>query len=151
MFRWVFAALLLAAPATASDLPETLRAEIGKAQEMCREIEDGSLTLRRGALTRADLVGDGSADNWVLDQAYFDCSSAASLYCGSGGCGVFFAVRNTSRMVLAQGWALAQEDGRRVVWLRVHGSGCGGTNLDACFQKLVWNGQSFTLFPPQGG
>ena len=150
MFRWI-AAALMATPAAAADLPQSLRAEVAAAQEMCREIEGGTLELRRGALTLADLTGDGSADDWVLDQAFFDCSSAASLYCGSGGCGMFFAIDGITSPAFAQGWALAEEGGRRVIWLRIHGSGCGGTNLTACFQKMVWNGQSFTMFPPQGG
>lgn len=148
MFRWIVAALV-AAPAMAADLPKSLRAEIDSAEQMCREIEGGRLELRQGALSIADLTGDGSADDWVLDQAYFDCSSAASLYCGSGGCGIFFAVNGISTATFAQGWALADEQGRRVIWLRIHGSGCGGTNLTACFQKMVWTGQGFATLPPQ--
>ena len=87
----------------------------------------------------------------LLDEAYFDCSSAVSLYCGTGGCAIDFAVGETTTQAFGKGWAAADDGGRRVIYLNIHGSGCGGTNLDPCFQKMMWTGAGFTLFPPQGG
>ncbi|MCR9149872.1 MAG: hypothetical protein NXH83_06835 [Rhodobacteraceae bacterium] len=148
--RWLFLALF-AAPAHAAGAPEAFLAAIDEARATCEVFEQGRFSMRPGALKTADLTGDGSADDWVLDEAYFDCSSAVSLYCGTGGCAIDFAVGETTTQAFGKGWAAADDGGRRVIYLNIHGSGCGGTNLDPCFQKMMWTGAAFALFPPQGG
>ncbi len=150
MIRWLFLAFL-ATPAHAAGVPQSLQAAIDEARATCEVFEQGRFSMRPGALKTADLTGDGSADDWILDDAFFDCSSAVSLYCGSGGCTITFAVGGITFEALARAWAPADEEGRRVIFLNIHGSGCGGTNADPCFQKMMWTGAGFTLFPPQGG
>ena len=95
-----FAAALIAAsvalpmPALAadlSDLPAPLQKKIDQAQQACSDFEGGEFALEWGAITRIDLDGDLRAD-WALDETSFACSSAVSLYCGTGGCMSHFLV-----------------------------------------------------------
>lgn len=149
MFRTLLSALLVApVAALAADPPAVLQAAIAEARGLCAEMDGGTLTLQPGALKTADLTGDGSADDWVLDEAYYSCSTAASLYCGSGGCGITFAVGGVATPGFARSWAPADVDGRRVVFIGLHGSSCGGIGADPCFARLVWDGRGFQYFGP---
>ena len=77
------AALALATallPTLAAADVETILADAAKA---CAEQDNGTFTSE-GAVKEVDLTGDGTADT-VVDEALFQCSTAASLYGGTGG------------------------------------------------------------------
>lgn len=140
MLKPLFALLLLALPAAAQpveDLPAPLQAAIDTARTDCANFESGTLEVTWGATTRTDLTGDGQPD-LVLDLGKLQCSSIASLYCGTGGCSVMFAVGDTVTERLSKGWTVQRFGPLTVVLNQVHGSACGGTNLTPCVEALVW-------------
>lgn len=141
-----FAAALIAAgvalpmPAIASDisdLPTPFHEKVEQAQQACFEFENGQFTLEWGAIVRVDLDGDLTPD-WVLNEAFFACSSAASLYCGTGGCMSHFLVGDVLASVLNQGWDVVDLGPHRVLLTDVHGSQCGGINPTPCVTASTW-------------
>ena len=131
-------ALLAPGAAQAQDLPAALQAEIDTARADCAAFEDGTLEVPWGATTRTDLTGDGAMD-LVLDLGQLRCSSAASLYCGTGGCSVLFAVGDTVTRRLSKGWSVERMGPLTVVLNQRHGNDCGGTNLRPCVEAMVWS------------
>ncbi|WP_424975534.1 hypothetical protein [Dinoroseobacter sp. S124A] len=131
-------ALLTASAAPAQDLPAALQAEIETARTDCAAFENGTLEVPWEATTRTDLTGDGTMD-LVLDLGKLRCSSSASLYCGTGGCSVLFAVGETVTRRLSKGWSVERLGPMTVVLNQRHGSDCGGTNLRPCVEAMVWD------------
>lgn len=67
----------------------------------------------------------------------------ASFYCGTGGCThVFHAAGHTMRP-LAKGGGRADLPPFRGIQVQVHGTGCGGTNLNACVEAVVVDQDGF--------
>lgn len=137
-FAPVVIALLSAGAAPAQDLPAALQAEIDTARADCAAFESGTLDVPWDATTRTDLTGDGTMD-LVLDLGKLRCSSMASLYCGTGGCSVLFAVGDTVTRRLSKGWMVQRFGPFTVVLNQRHGSDCGGTNLRPCVEAMVWD------------
>jgi len=136
---------MLVAPAAAAqepeNLPEPFRAILAERAAQCAELQDGTLTLEEGAVRQVDLSGDGAPD-WVLDEARLSCSSAASLYCGTGGCTVHFLVGDTLASQYSKGWEAVDFGAFRTLLLQVHGTRCGGIGAHACVQALTWDGEA---------
>ena len=144
MLRSLLATLLLALPVAAQpveDLPAPLQAAIETARTDCAAFENGTLEVPRDAITRTDLTGNGERD-LVLDLGKLQCSSMASLYCGTGGCSVLFAVGGTVTERLSKGWTVQRFGFMTVVLNQVHGSACGGTNLNPCVEAMVWDAET---------
>lgn len=134
-------AAALGVPAAAQDLdglPPQLAAKVAAAADACAGFENGTFALDYGAVSRVDLDGDIARD-WVVDEAGFLCSSAASLYCGTGGCMSHFLVGDTVASLLNQGWDMATLGPFRVLLADVHGSQCGGVNPTPCVVASVWD------------
>ena len=121
-----------------SGLPAPLSAKVTAARNACEDSNNGEFALKWGAVVRKDLDGDPYPD-WVLDELGFACSSAVSLYCGTGGCETHFLVGNTMTSLFTRGWEVVTFGRHRVLLADVHGSRCGGTNLTACVEALVWD------------
>jgi hypothetical protein len=144
--KWMVALCMISAafctgPAIAQDwsgLPEQLVKKIEVAQKACSDFENGQFALEFGAVHRVDLDGDIYHD-WVLDEAGFACSTAVSLYCGTGGCMSHFLVEDRVFSLLNQGWDMANIGRLRVLLADVHGSQCGGINPTACVVASVWD------------
>jgi hypothetical protein len=130
--------LILPALSAAAGEAEILAA--GRAA--CAGFEGGTFSLAPDAVARTDLDGDGAADT-VIDEQGFRCSTAAALYCGTGGCRVHFLVGDSVQSRLAKGWTVTDWAGDRIVLLQVHGTECGGTNLRRCYEALVWSEGAF--------
>ena len=144
-----FAAALIAAsvalpmPALAadlSDLPAPLQKKIDQAQQACSNFEGGEFALEWGAITRIDLDGDLRAD-WALDETSFACSSAVSLYCGTGGCMSHFLVGDVLSSLLNKDWDVVNLGPDLVLLTVVHGSQCGGINPTPCVTASVWDAE----------
>lgn len=134
-------AVLYAASADAQDLdglPHKLLEKVEAAQQTCLDFENGQFTLEFGAVHRVDLDGDNERD-WVLDEAGFNCSTAASLYCGTGGCMSHFLTEDRLLSLLNQGWDLRNMGAFLVLLVDVHGSQCGGINPTPCVTASVWD------------
>lgn len=140
MWRFIIGGLLTCAPVVsgADPHPPILDQLIADATADCASFENGVLTGQDDALSQADLTGDGAA-NWILDHAHLQCSSAASLFCGTGGCSLSLIVGDMATQRLAKGWSLADFPPFRVALVQVHGANCDGTNLTPCVEALVWD------------
>mgnify|MGYP001128645601 CR=1 FL=1 len=128
-----------------ADLPEPLAAFVDEARMACADFEGGTLAVEWGAVRRVDLDGDLRPD-WALNESGFACSSAASLFCGTGGCRTHFLVggspgENAVGSFLNRGWDVVTFGRDRVVLLDVHGSACGGINPTPCVNAVVWDGE----------
>jgi hypothetical protein len=121
-----------------SGLPAPLVAKVTAARTACADFNGGEFALEWGAVVRTDLDGDLYPD-WVLNEMGFACSSAASLYCGTGGCESHFLVGETVTTLLNQGWDIMTFGRHRVLLTDVHGSRCGGINPTPCVESLVWD------------
>jgi hypothetical protein len=124
-----------------STLPEPLVEKVTAAREACSGFNDGKFALEWGAVVRTDLDGDPELD-WVLNERGFACSSAVSLYCGTGGCESHFLVGDTLTSLLTRGWEVVTFGRHRVLLTDVHGSRCGGINPTPCVESLVWDGEA---------
>lgn len=123
-----------------ANLPEALIEKIEIAKKACSDFEDGQFAMEGGSILRVDLDGDLNSD-WVLNEAGFSCSSAASLYCGTGGCMSHFAIDSSSDVhsMLNRGWNAKTLGPHVVVLADVHGSQCGGINPTPCVSASVWD------------
>jgi hypothetical protein len=138
MRHLAFAFLLLgAATAVASPVDDVLE----EARKNCESFEDG-IFEPRDAVQPVDLTGDGRPET-VVDESRFSCSSAASMYCGTGGCMVRAIVGDRTFSWLAKGWKVVEWAGDRVLLMQIHGANCGGTNLRRCNEAVVWADDRF--------
>jgi hypothetical protein len=136
--------LALAAPAFATEatgLPEQLQKKVDAAAEACAAFENGTFSMDWGAVERVDLDGDLNRD-WVLNEQAFACSTAVSLYCGTGGCMSHFLVMDRVGSMLNQGWDLIHVGRHTVLIADVHGSQCGGTSPTPCVTASVWDAEA---------
>ena len=71
--------LTQALAANVPELPRQLQEKVKLAAEACAKLDNGEFSLEWGAVERVDLDGDLYRD-WVLNEYYFACSAAVSLY-----------------------------------------------------------------------
>lgn len=138
--------LVWISPAVAADvsqLPPGLQAKVDLAARACAEFNDGQIDIAWGAVERVDLDGDLQRD-WVLNESGFACSSAASLYCGTGGCMSHFWISEEVHSLLNQGWSVVDFGRQRIVIADVHGSDCEGINPTPCVSASVWDAEAKT-------
>lgn len=135
-FLIILGLALLPAPALAS--VDTILAE---AAAMCAE-QDNGVFSSEGAVRSLDLTGDGQPDT-LLDQMLFTCTTAASLYGGSGGSMINVFIGEVQSDFLVQGYELLNWADRTILLLALHGTSCNGIGADPCFEALVWNGDRF--------
>jgi hypothetical protein len=135
-----------AAPLAAQqDWPAPITSAIETARAECAGFENGTLDVPWNAVSRTDLTGNGQADH-VLDFGRLACSSMVSMYCGTGGCSVLFVVDGEVTERLSKGWSVERLGPMTVLLNQVHGSECGGTNLNPCVEAMVWDAQESRFF-----
>ena len=146
-FSWakalVISALTVSTPAWSQDLtrlPPALQRIFDEAKNACAEVNNGEFALEWGSVQRIDLNGDLRSD-WVLNDVGFACSSAASLYCGTGGSMSHFLIEDHVATLLNQGWEMATIGPSRVLVAEVHGSQCNGIGPTQCFVASVWDAE----------
>jgi hypothetical protein len=143
MRQLALAFILLAAPnAIAGPLDDVLE----EGRENCASFEDG-LFEPRDAVQEVDLTGDGVPEI-LIDESRFSCSSAASMYCGTGGCMLRAIVGDQIFTWLAKGWKVVDWAGDRILLMQIHGANCGGTNLRRCYEAVVWTDDHFASVRP---
>lgn len=123
-----------------SQLPPGLLDKVQAAEQACSNFEAGQFSLAFGAVLRVDLDGDIDQD-WVLDEAGFNCSTAASLFCGTGGCVSHFLVDGQLHSLLNRGWDMARLGTLPVLLADLHGSQCDGINPTPCVVASVWDAE----------
>ena len=121
-----------------SGLPPPLQEKVELAKQACAGFENGEFALEWGAVAKVDLDGDLRPD-WVLNEFGFACSTAVSLYCGTGGCTSHFLIGDDLHSVLNQGWDVVDLGPNRVLLVDVHGSQCGGINPTPCVTASTWD------------
>jgi len=136
----LFCLAVTAAPtAGASDASNAI---IDEARDICRSFDNGVLEVGSGAVTSVDLTGDGNPDE-VVDHGEFICSTALSLFCGTGGCSMTAIADGKPFEFLTKAWKVVDWDGQPILLLVVHGSECGGDNLRRCYRAEVWSENGF--------
>jgi hypothetical protein len=137
MIGWIgllVLALAVAAPAGAEDAAGLIEAARGD----CAAFEDGVLSVGEGAVSEADLTGDGVPEAFV-DYGKLTCSSAQSFWCGTGGCPLDVVVAGEASNFLARAWTVQRWDELEVLLLRVHPSECGLLDgLPPCLRAVTW-------------
>ena len=119
-------------------------------RRLAPDFENGEFNLEWGAVDRVDLDGDLYND-WVLNESGFACSTAASLFCGTGGCMSHFLVEDELHSLLNQGWDIVDLGPHRVLLADVHGSQCGGINPTPCATASTWDTEEKTLADDRRG
>lgn len=123
-----------------SELPPQLAEKVDQAQKACSDFENGQFSLEWGAVSRVDLDGDLQLD-WVLNESFFACSSAVSLFCGTGGCVSHFLVGDRVGSLQNEGWQMSDIGPHRVLLADVHGAQCGGIGPNPCVTASVWDAE----------
>ncbi|QCI63100.1 hypothetical protein [Phreatobacter stygius] len=123
-------------------------AQVAQARAEIRRDCGAGARFRPGFQRTADFNGDGRPD-YVLDFSAVECPAAASFYCGSAGCTLMIFMSDGEAYRRAyndnvRGWSIAQDSGRNVLVLDLHGSACGRSGADPCRRRLSWNGSAFT-------
>lgn len=142
-------ALVLGCAAASADVPQfdTPEAVIADARAHCAAFENGVFD-EGDAITRITL-GDPPAPVVLVDEGAFACSSAASLWCGTGGCGLHLLAGDRVLWRLAKGWRVTEWAGDRLLLIALHGADCGGTGVQRCYEAIALGPAGFlTLRPP---
>ena len=109
---------------------------IQKAKNECASFDGGEFNATEGAITSYDFTGDGQPEE-VVDASQFSCSSAASMWGGSGGTFLWVVVEGKAYEFLVHKWRVVDVDGQKVLLLAVHSSECSET-IGPCYRALVW-------------
>ena len=143
----LFPIFLGAFPADAES-PDAQRL-IDRAAADCQSFENGEFDAG-DAVTEVELRSQfGTVQAELVDESEYACSSAASLYCGTGGCMLNLIVEGTVHAWQATGWRLIEWGPDRMLLIGRDGGWCGGAGAEVCYEALVWsNGRILTVGPP---
>ena len=109
---------------------------VQKAKEDCNRFENGEFHATENAMTWHDITGDGQPEAFV-DAAQFSCSTALTLWAGTGGTYLWVIVEGDAYEFLAHNWRLVDFDGQQVLLLAVHSSQCSD-DIGPCYRAMVW-------------
>ena len=116
--------------ASAADLFQQAKLECGR-------FDEGQFSATDKAITMHDFTGDGRPEE-VIDASQFSCSTAASMWGGSGGRLLWVLVDGKKHEFLAHKWQVVDVDGQKVLLLAVHSSECSDI-VGPCYRALVWS------------
>lgn len=110
---------------------------IHQAKRECNSFENGQFNATKYAIYLQDVTGDGKPEE-IIDASQFSCSSAISMWSGSGGTYLWVIVEGKAYEFLASKWRLIDMDGQKILLLAVSSSECGDT-IGPCYRALVWS------------
>ena len=139
--------VLLGTSPTFAASSEALRL-IDQAAAVCQSFEDGEFDAG-DAVKEIELRSQfGTVEAELVDESEYACSSAASLYCGTGGCMLNLIVDGRVQAWQATGWRLVEWGPDRILLIGRDGGWCGGAGAEVCYEALVWsNGRILTVGP----
>ena len=129
--------LCFSSNALGAELVSTAPEIVQKAKSQCTELDDGKFNATEQAITFHDFTGNGLPEE-IVDASQFSCSTAASLWGGSGGTYLWVIVDRKVYEFLAHKWRVADVDGQKVLLIAVHSSECSDT-IGPCYRALVWD------------
>ena len=124
-------------PISAAEFDSLSSEIIYKAEKDCSSFNSGEFSLSDGVVTLHDFTGDGKPEE-VVDGSQFACSSALTLWGGTGGTFLWVIVDNEIHEFLAHKWRVVDVDGQNVLLLAVHSSQCSD-KIGPCYRALVWD------------
>ena len=133
----IFILLYYSLTAFGAELVSTAPEIVQKAKSQCTELDDGKFNAAEQAITLHDFTGDGQPEE-IVDASQFSCSTAASLWGGSGGTYLWVIVDRKVYEFLAHKWRVVDVDGQKVLLIAVHSSECSDT-IGPCYRALVWD------------
>lgn len=110
---------------------------VQKAKQECQNFENGQFHSTERSVTLHDITGDGRLEE-LVDASQFSCSTASSLWSGSGGTYLWVVVDGKTYEFLAHKWRVVDVDGQKVLLLAVHSSECSD-KIGPCYRALVWS------------
>ncbi len=121
---------------------------IDRAAADCHSFENGEFDAG-DAVTTIELRSQfGVVDAELVDESQYACSSAASLFCGTGGCMLNLIVDDEIRAWQATGWQLIDWGPDRILLIGRDGGWCGGAGAEVCYEAVVWSdGKILTVGP----
>ena len=142
--RYVLTLLMLLPTASFAQSVEDVLAE---AAAECTAFDGGVMTVHDGAVNAVELTGDAAAET-IIDRSAIECSTAASLWGGTGGSMISVLANGTRRDWLTLGWKVVQMDMDPVLLVAVHGIECNGTGSDPCYEAVAWGEAGFMSIRP---
>jgi hypothetical protein len=145
--------LLAGTAAAQTSHPREVETVLDAARTACREAEGGKVTFRPEVVRRLDLTRDGRAD-YIVDLNEAECTDAATLFCGTGGCDLTILVGQPDGAFkkVFEGRALRYEmlpgKGAKRIKFRLHGSYCGKGGTERCEQVRKIDGKKFEFRQP---
>ena len=109
---------------------------VENAKQECNSIDNGEFHSTEKAITSHDITGDGQMEE-VVDAAQFSCSTALTLWGGSGGTFLWVVAPDKTYEFLAHRWRMIDFDGQSVLLLAVHYSQCSD-DIVPCYRSFVW-------------
>ena len=131
--------ILLMLPSTVSSAePLPLATKIVQnAKKECTNFSNGKFNTTERTITLYDFTGDGRPEE-IVDSSQFSCSTAVSLWGGSGGALLWVIVDGKSYEFLAHKWQVVDVDEQKVLLLAVHSSECSD-KIGPCYRAHVWS------------
>lgn len=147
MIRLAALLAVLAAPAAA----QSVEAVLAQAKSDCASIDNGAFTAPPEAVIPVDVTGDGKPES-MIDSGFFQCSTSASYWGGTGGNWLSLIVEGQQINFLAQGWQVVSWNQMPVLMLWLNGAECGGAGADPCVEAMVWSdyAKAFMTVRPGG-
>jgi hypothetical protein len=146
-FFTVLSVFLLWASASLAMSPQAKQL-IDRASADCQSFENGEFDAGN-AVSVIELSSQfGTVEAELVDESQFSCSSAASLYCGTGGCMLNLVLDGKISAWQATGWKLIEWGPDRILLIGRDGGWCGGAGAEVCYEAVVWsNGKFLTVGP----
>ena len=110
---------------------------IAQARAECEGFENGQFEVSDTAIVKLDITSNGSPDEMV-DSTAFSCSSALTLWGGTGGNYLWAVINDSAYEFLAHQWKVVDFNNLNVLLLAVHPYQCGD-RIAPCVQALVWD------------
>ena len=120
---------------SAESLPLATRI-VQNAKSECASFNAGMFHATEQSISLHDVTGDGRPEE-IVDASQFSCSTAVSLWGGSGGTFLWVIVDGKSYEFLAHKWRVVDMENEKVLLLAVHSSECSD-KIGPCFRAQVW-------------